>query len=139
MKLASLQTSFMALDEAIKITNRRVNALDNVVIPRLVDNYKYVDTELDEQEREELQRVKQVGACAPRLLAPALGRAAFGPLARARARARARAHARRGAGHRAQSGRRAEAGGEARGGAREGGRAHDVGRRCRPLRRARGL
>ena len=35
VRLASLQTSFVALDEAIKVTNRRVNALDNVRQPFL--------------------------------------------------------------------------------------------------------
>jgi len=60
IKLASLQTSFIALDEAIKITNRRVNALDNVVIPRLANTKKYIELELDELEKEEIFRTKKV-------------------------------------------------------------------------------
>ena len=58
--LASLQSSFVELDEALKITNRRVNALDNVVIPRLRATQKYITDELDELEREENFRVKKV-------------------------------------------------------------------------------
>ncbi len=37
VKLGSLQTSFLTLDLAIKLTNRRVNALDNVIIPQMID------------------------------------------------------------------------------------------------------
>eukprot|EP00939_MAST-03C_sp_MAST-3C-sp1_P003974 g3974.t1 len=58
--LASLQSSFVELDEALKVTNRRVNALDNVVIPRLRATQKYITDELDELEREENFRVKKV-------------------------------------------------------------------------------
>lgn len=60
VRLASLQTSFVALDEAIKVTNRRVNALDNVVIPRTKNTIKYIKAELDELEREDIFRIKKV-------------------------------------------------------------------------------
>ena len=53
VELASLQTSFLTLDEAIKTTNRRVNALDNVVKPRLENTINCIKGELDELERED--------------------------------------------------------------------------------------
>jgi V-type H+-transporting ATPase subunit D len=42
VKLASLQSSFLTLDAAIKTTNRRVNALENVVKPRLANTISYI-------------------------------------------------------------------------------------------------
>lgn len=51
-RLASLQTSFVTLDEALKVTNRRVNALENVTIPKIEGVLAYIDRELDELERE---------------------------------------------------------------------------------------
>jgi len=52
LKLASLQTSFQTLDEAMKVTNRRVNALENVTIPKIEGVLNYIARELDELERE---------------------------------------------------------------------------------------
>jgi V-type H+-transporting ATPase subunit D len=60
VRLASLQTSFVKLDEAIKITNRRVNALEYVVIPRIENTIAYIISELDELEREEFFRLKKI-------------------------------------------------------------------------------
>lgn len=60
VQLASLQTSFIILDEAIKLTNRRVNALENVVQPKLENTISYIISELDEMEREEFFRLKLV-------------------------------------------------------------------------------
>ena len=60
VKMASLQTCFMALDEEIKMTSRRVNALDYVVIPRVEVIVKYIEQEMDELEREEFFRIKKV-------------------------------------------------------------------------------
>ncbi|KAK8802302.1 hypothetical protein WA538_003466 [Blastocystis sp. DL] len=60
IRLSSLQTAFISLDEAIKVTNRRVNALDNVVIPGVQKTIAYIETELDELEREDIFRLKKV-------------------------------------------------------------------------------
>jgi V-type H+-transporting ATPase subunit D len=60
VELASLQTSFITLDEVIKITNRRVNAIEHVIIPRIERTIQYITTELDEREREEFYRLKKI-------------------------------------------------------------------------------
>jgi V-type H+-transporting ATPase subunit D len=62
IELASLQTAFLTLDAAIKATNRRVNALENVVTPKLENTITYIKGELDELEREEFFRLKKVQA-----------------------------------------------------------------------------
>jgi V-type H+-transporting ATPase subunit D len=58
--LASLQTTFYTLDEEIKMTGRRVNALEYVVIPKIEEVMKYIEQEMDEQAREEFFRIKKV-------------------------------------------------------------------------------
>merc|ERR1712039_522724 len=60
VRLASLQTAFKTLDEEIKMTSRRVNALEYVLIPRIEDTIAYITQEMDEQSREEFFRVKKV-------------------------------------------------------------------------------
>ncbi|CDW88174.1 vacuolar atp synthase subunit [Stylonychia lemnae] len=58
--IASLQTQFITLDEVIKVTNRRVNALEYVVIPRIEFTISYIEKELDEESREDFFRLKKV-------------------------------------------------------------------------------
>merc|ERR1712113_298715 len=58
--LATLQTAFKTLDEEIKMTSRRVNALEYVLIPRIEDIIAVMIQEMDEQAREEFYRVKKV-------------------------------------------------------------------------------
>ena len=62
------QTAFNTLDEALKVTNRRVNALENVTIPRIESTVKYIDKELDEMEREDFTRLKKMQEKKVRLL-----------------------------------------------------------------------
>jgi len=60
VKLASLQSAFATIDEEIKMTGRRVNALEYVVIPRIELVIADMIQELDEEAREEFYRVKKV-------------------------------------------------------------------------------
>jgi V-type H+-transporting ATPase subunit D len=60
LDLAALQTSFYMLKEVIRTTNRRVNALEHVLVPRLEGSVAYITSELDEQDREEFFRLKKI-------------------------------------------------------------------------------
>lgn len=60
VNIATLQTQFVKLDEALKVTNRRVNALEYVLIPRIQFTIKYIESELDEEAREDFFRLKKI-------------------------------------------------------------------------------
>lgn len=60
VELASLQTAFVILDEVIKVTNRRVNAIEHVIIPKTENTIKYIQQELEELDREDFVRLKKV-------------------------------------------------------------------------------
>jgi len=69
VQLASLQTAFVTLDEVIRITNRRVNAIEYVVRPKLENTVNYIVSELDELEREEFYRLKKIQGKKKKLIA----------------------------------------------------------------------
>ena len=58
--IASLQTQFTAVERVLKVTKRRVNALEFVVIPRIETTIKWIESELDELDREDFFRLKVV-------------------------------------------------------------------------------
>ncbi|KAK8894981.1 H(+)-transporting V1 sector ATPase subunit D [Tritrichomonas musculus] len=60
IRLAMLQTTFTIIDQVLKITNRRVNAMEYVLIPRYKNTIAVVDNSLEENEREEFYRLKKV-------------------------------------------------------------------------------
>ena len=59
VQIATLQTQFKTLDHALKMTNRRVNALEFVLIPKINEIIAYIKDELDEIDREDFVRLKK--------------------------------------------------------------------------------
>ncbi|KAI5179851.1 V-type H+-transporting ATPase subunit D [Nematocida sp. AWRm80] len=60
VEIASKQVSFTLLDQMLLATNRRVNALEHMLIPKLENTIAYIQSELDEQDREDFFRLKKV-------------------------------------------------------------------------------
>jgi V/A-type H+-transporting ATPase subunit D len=58
--LAETETSLRRLGGEIQMTRRRVNALEQVLIPDLRKQAKYIENTIDEREREDLFRLKKV-------------------------------------------------------------------------------
>lgn len=60
LKLAKNEKAIELLSVEIEKTRRRVNALENVMIPNYQDTIKYIQTKLDEDERASLTRLMKV-------------------------------------------------------------------------------
>lgn len=53
-QMASIRTIVWRLAEEVKRTQRRVNALDKMIIPQTVETAKYIESVLEERERENI-------------------------------------------------------------------------------------
>lgn len=62
VKLAETEASIYRLADAVKKTQKRANALNNIMIPQFTDTIKYISEALDEKEREDFTRLKVVKA-----------------------------------------------------------------------------
>lgn len=60
VQIAELQTAYLAVEECLKITNRRVNALEFIVVPRIEYVVKYIFTELEERSKEDKFKIKKI-------------------------------------------------------------------------------
>jgi len=58
--LAETETALRRLGEEIQMNRRRVNALEQIMIPELYRQTKYIRITIDEREREDLFRLKKV-------------------------------------------------------------------------------
>ena len=57
---AEVETAMRKLLEEIETTKRRVNALEFKVLPELEESREYIERKLEEQEREEIFRLKKI-------------------------------------------------------------------------------
>ena len=57
---AEVETAMKKMLREIETTKRRVNALEFKLLPELYDNQEYIEQKLEEQEREEIFRMKKI-------------------------------------------------------------------------------
>jgi V/A-type H+-transporting ATPase subunit D len=58
--LSEMETSIYRLAHAIKKTQKRANALQNIIIPGFQNDIKFIADALEEKEREEFVRLKVI-------------------------------------------------------------------------------
>ena len=61
-ELAEIENSVYRLADSIKKTQKRANALKNIMIPRFEETVKFITDALDEKDREEFSRMKVIKA-----------------------------------------------------------------------------
>jgi V/A-type H+-transporting ATPase subunit D len=59
-ELSSAEAATRKLAQAIASTKRRVNSLDHVIIPRVLQSIRYIQMHLEEREREDFFRLKRI-------------------------------------------------------------------------------
>ena len=60
VELAEIENSVYRLAISIKKTQKRANALKNIMIPRFEETVKFITDALDEKDREEFSRLKVI-------------------------------------------------------------------------------
>ncbi len=60
IKLAEIETTIRRLGAEIQLNRRRVNALEQILIPELKSEAKYIENTIEEREQEDLFRLKKV-------------------------------------------------------------------------------
>ena len=60
--LAEVENSVYRLADSIKKTQKRANALKNIMIPRFEEGVKFITEALEEKDREEFSRLKVIKA-----------------------------------------------------------------------------
>lgn len=73
-RLAELENSIYRLTYAIQKTQRRANALKNIIIPGFETDRKFITESLEEKEREEFSRLKVIKAAKLKKWKPSGGR-----------------------------------------------------------------